>query len=220
MQLARFRIPRPAVSFEWLGTLGGRNTILYLGYTSVLFLVFLALTFPHEMLIRHVLTSFNRGNVNVDFNSAGIAWTQGYELTGLRVTARNAPDETPYIECSRFFVHPAFGELMRGNPYALAVSAELYGGSAARRAQLQGRQPRRHARVEQPQSRPLPDAGGIVRRGPAGGPLVGPVRLRSRADPISQPARRREDLSWMGLSMSAAKINGYTVPDAKLSRPR
>jgi len=127
MRLPRLRLPRLRLSFDWLAALGGRTTVLYLGYTSVLFLVFLVVTFPHELLIRRALSAVNRGPVALEFNTARFAWFDGYELSGTRVGAV-ADDQSPYIELSRLWVRPAVGALVRGNPSDLLVRADLYGG--------------------------------------------------------------------------------------------
>ncbi len=134
MRLPRLRLPRP--SLEWIGALGGRTTLLYIGYTTVLFLVFLVITFPHELLIRRALSSVNQGPVAVEFNAAAFAWFKGYELTGLRIAPVAVDGRPPYLECSHLWVRPALGALVRGNPYAVQMSADLYGGTALGEARL------------------------------------------------------------------------------------
>jgi type II secretion system protein N len=129
MRLPRLRLPRLSLSFDWLSALGGRTTLLYAGYTSVLFIVFLVVTFPHELLIRRALSAVNRGPVAVEFNAARFAWLDGYELSGTRVAPAVA-DQPPYIEVSHLWVRPALGSLVRGNPYDLLVRADVYGGAA------------------------------------------------------------------------------------------
>jgi type II secretion system protein N len=111
--------------------------LLYIAYTAVLFVVFLIVTFPHELLIRRALSGINQGAVAVQFNAANFAWFRGYELTGLRVAPAAADDgRAPYLECSHVWVRPALGALVRGNPYAMQMSADLYGGTALGEARL------------------------------------------------------------------------------------
>ena len=130
MRLPRLRLPRARLSFEWLGVLGGRNTLLYMGYTSALFIVFLVFTFPHELMIRRALSSVNRGPVTVEFSAARLAWLDGYELSGTRIASASTDDQPPYVEVSHLWMRPALGGLVRGDPYDLLVRADLYGGSA------------------------------------------------------------------------------------------
>lgn len=219
MQLAGLRIPRPRLSFEWLGALGGRTTVLYLGYTSVLFLVFLLVTFPHDLLIRRVLTTFNQGTVNIEFSSAGFAWTKGYELTGLRITPRNPPGQTPYIECSHFFVRPAIGELMRGNPYALAISAELYGGVAQGEVNFKGGNLAGNLEWHDVSLGRYRTLTALLDDGQLAGRLSGQLGFEARG-PNFSVGQATGEMSLDGASLSAAKVNGFTVPDAKLSQTK
>jgi len=128
MQLS-LRLLRPRLSLGWLGGFGGRVMLLYIGYTAALFVIFLLITFPHELLIRRVLGSVNRGPVTIEFSSASFAWIKGYELSGMRIGS-NKDGQAPFLECSHFWVRPALIALMHGNPYAVQMNADLYGGSA------------------------------------------------------------------------------------------
>jgi len=130
MRFPRLRLPRPQISLDWLGELGGRRTVLYLGYTAILFLVFLLLTFPHELLIRRMLSSVSQGPVAVEFTDANFAWFHGYKISGMRIGSAGADGQAPYLECSQLWVRPALSALVRGNPYDLLLYADLYGGTA------------------------------------------------------------------------------------------
>jgi len=216
MQLARMRIPR--LSFEWLGALGGRSTILYLGYTSLLFLVFLMVTFPHDLLIRRALTTVNQGNVDVEFTGAGIAW-QGYELTGLRIMPRNAVSQTPFIEFSRFIVRPAFGELVRGNPYAIAVSADLYGGVAQGVMNFKDGNLAGNLEWHDISLGRYRTLTALLDEGQLAGRVSGQFAFEARG-PNFATGQGTGEITFDGTTISAAKINGYTVPDAKLTQTK
>jgi type II secretion system protein N len=219
MELARFRLPRPTLSLEWLGALGGRSTILYLGYTSVLFLICLVVTFPHDLLIRRALMSANQGSVAVEFTSAGFGGTRGYELSGLRISPRNAADQTPYLECTRFFVRPAFGELLRGNPYALVISADLYGGTAHADVSFKGGGLAGNVEwhdLSLGRYRPLT---AVLEDGQLAGRLSGQFSFEARA-PNFAAGQASGELTLDGASLSDAKISGFTVPDAKLTQTK
>jgi type II secretion system protein N len=219
MQLARFRIPRPTLSFDWLGELGGRSLILYMGYTSVLFLICLLVTFPHELLIRRALTTVNQGSVNVDFTSAGFGWTRGYELTGLRITSRNAADQTPLLECSRFFVRPAFGELLRGNPYALVVGADLYGGTAQGEVSFKGGNLAGNVEWHDLSLGRYRALTALLEDGQLAGRLSGQFGFEARG-PTFSTGQGAGEITLDGASLSDAKINGFSVPDAALTQTK
>jgi len=218
MQLARFRIPRPTLSLDWLGALVGRSTILYLGYTSVLFLAFLVLTFPHDLLIRRALQTVNQGNVNVEFAGAGLALT-GYELTGVRVTPRNAPDQPPLFECTRVTIRPAFSELVRGNPYALAIGADLYGGSAKGMVSLKGGDLTGFLDFLDLSLGRYRTLTAFLDEGQLAGRMSGQMTFEARG-PAYAAGQGTGDLTLDGLSLTAAKVEGYTVPDAKLTQTK
>ncbi|MBI4516058.1 MAG: type II secretion system protein GspN [Deltaproteobacteria bacterium] len=124
----RLRLPRP--SFEWLGGAINRTTVLYGLFTLVLFLVFLVVNFPHDVLVRRVVSRLNLSPLALDFNSAGFAWHKGYELRGLRLSAAAAPEAAPLLECTTLDVRPLLAGLLRGQLSGLTWQGELYGGSA------------------------------------------------------------------------------------------
>ncbi len=219
MQVARFRIPVPEVSFEWLGALVARRTILYLGYTSVLFLAFLLITFPHDLLIRRVLTVVNQGNVNVEFTSAGLAWNKGYELTGVRLMPRNAPDQAPLLEFSRVFVRPAFSQWVHGNPYALVVGADLYGGSAEGVVDLKGGNLVGDLEWRDISLGRFRALSALFEEGQLSGRLSGQLGFEARG-PNFTAGQGTGEVTLDGGSITAAKVNGYTVPDAKLTQTK
>jgi len=169
-------------------------------------------------LIRRVLTTFNQGNVNVEFASAGFGGLQGYELTGLKVTPRNA-GQLPYLECNRFFVRPAFAELVRGNPYALAISAELYGGTAQGTVNFKGGNLAGDVEWRDISLGRYRTLTTLLDEGQLAGRLSGQLGFEARG-PNFSAGQATGDLSVEGLSMSAAKISGYTVPDAKLNQTK
>lgn len=118
----------PKIGFPKLrmGGLSERLTLWYALYTTILFLVFLVVTFPHEVLIRRGLTMLPPSDVTVDFDGARFAWHRGMELTGVRIKSTKLAQ--PVLEFSSLWVRPVMGELARGNWQAFAIDAEAYGG--------------------------------------------------------------------------------------------
>lgn len=127
MQLPRLSLPRFAAG-------DGAPTGLYVAWTVVLFLVFLVVTFPFDVLVRRALAGLQGGPVRVEFADARFAWHRGIALTGVTVHSDAAP--APLLEAESVALRPLFGQLVRGNPWAVQAHVELYGGTAEVRAHL------------------------------------------------------------------------------------
>ena len=131
MRFPRLRLPLPGLSFDWLGGVFNRTVMLYAAFTTVLFLVFLILNFPHEVVVRRVLSQVDLSPVQLEFRSARFAWYRGYELRGIRLSETGAPDNAPpLLECTSLDVRPDLGGLLRGSLSGVSWDGELYGGSA------------------------------------------------------------------------------------------
>lgn len=217
MRLPALRVPR--LSFEWLGALAGRALWLYIGYTTLLFALCLLATFPHELLIRRVLTGVNRGAVGVDFNGASFAWWNGYELTGLRFGPVPADHQAPYLECSRVWVRPALGALIHGNPYDLLLHAELYGGTADGEISLaNGTMVGRIVFKDLGLGR-YRTLTALLDEGQLNGRVSGELRFQAVNGKFGTgPATG--DLVVDGAALSAAKVNGFSVPDIRLRQAK
>ncbi len=125
MQLPKLRLP--SLSFG----AGARAVLLYGIYTLLLFVVFLVATFPHELVLRQVMAAAGmaRGESPIEIGSVKFAWWRGYRIDGLRLAPLSG-GESAILELAHLWVRPTLRELVRGNPYALTVTADLYGGSA------------------------------------------------------------------------------------------
>lgn len=109
-----------------------RRPIVYYGvYTVILFLVFIVVTFPHEILVRRALDLVPQNSLAVSINGADFAWWNGYEIDGVKVNAvplkEGAP---PLLELARLQIHPDYRALIRGQLTSASLWAELYGGTA------------------------------------------------------------------------------------------
>ncbi|MBI1814178.1 MAG: type II secretion system protein GspN [Deltaproteobacteria bacterium] len=129
----RLRLPRlsarPRISFEWLGGLVSRTVLLYAGFTLVVFLVGLIVNFPHDIVVRRVMSNVDLSPLQVDFKSARFAWHHGYELRGVRVSQTVAGEDVSWLECSTLDVLPELKGLMRGQFTGVSWQGELYGGT-------------------------------------------------------------------------------------------
>jgi type II secretion system protein N len=191
--------------------------LLYIGYTLVLFVIFLLITFPHELLVRRALTALNRGAVEVDFKSLALTY-RGYDIVGARV-APVADDQLPYFECSHLWVRPSLSALVRGNPYGLLMSAEVYGGQARAQVDVAGggiNGTLQWRDLDLSRYRPLT---ALLDEGKLGGKVSGQLTFEARR--ITPGAGQGTgELSIDGANITAAKVRGFTVPDVKLRQAR
>ncbi len=221
MRLPQLRLPRLQLSpsFEWLASLGSRRTILYLGYTSLLFLVFLLLKFPHDLLVRRALSNFSQGPVAVDFADVNFAWIEGYQLSSMRIGPAAADGEAPYLECSRLWIRPAFGALVRGNPYDLLLHAELYGGSAQGEIRMQPGALEGTLQWKDLNLGRYRTLTALLDEGQLAGRLSGSASFESHGARLDS-GQGSGEFTLEGAALTAAKISGFPVPDLHLRQTK
>jgi type II secretion system protein N len=110
--------------------------VLYAAYTLALFVVFLLATFPHEQVLRRALDPGPAAPVTVELRGVHLGWTLAYTIDELRLLARGADPSLPLLSTSRVHAAPSLLGLIRGRPFPLALSADLYGGSLGGTADL------------------------------------------------------------------------------------
>jgi len=217
MRFPRLRLPRPRLSFEWLGALGGRTTLLYVGYTLVLFLVCLLITFPHELLVRRALAPIVRGTVDVDFKSLRLGYN-GYEISSARVTSAS-DGQAPYLECNRVWVRPSLAALVRGNPYDFLVSADLYGGQARGEVNVAGGALNGWLQWRDVEIGRYRTVTSLLDEGQLGGKVSGQFTFEAPGNNLGA-GQGNGEIAIDGASIAGAKVNGFTVPDLKLRQAR
>ncbi len=219
MRLPQLRLPRLQLSLESLGNFGGRRTILYLGYTAVLFLVFLLFTFPHDLLVRRALSNLSQGPVAVDFADVSFAWLEGYELSSLRIGPTAADGQAPYLECSRLWIRPALGALVRGNPYDVLLHAELYGGSARGEIRMQQGSLEGTVQWKDLNLGRYRTLMALLDEGQLAGRLSGSASFESHG-PRLETGQGSGEFALDGAALTAAKISGFPVPDFHLRQTK
>jgi type II secretion system protein N len=215
MRLPQIRMPSIAVP----AFLGDRMTWIYLVYTTVLFLVCLLITFPHELLIRRAVSGINRGPLGLDLGTAGFSLYKGYEVGGLRLAPRDIEGQAPLFETTRLWVRPDFSELIRGNPYAASISGELYGGTLSGDVRYKD--------------------GGIVGKlawkdlnlgkyrvltaqldeGQIAGKVSGSMDFEMSGANFAQ-GQATGEISLDGAALTQAKISGFPIPELKLKQTK
>ena len=188
-----------------------RPVLLYALYTALLFVVFLAATFPHDLMVQRALQEATANTAfRADAAGGRIGWTLAYALESLRVSARSGDGE-PVLQAEGLRFAPSWWGLVRGSPYPLAVSASLYGGTLRGTVDPRPAGFRIDARLADVDLarytglRPLVD-----------GRLHGRVQASVTLDGGGRgPAAAGGDveLKIPGLAIESAKIRGITVPD-------
>jgi type II secretion system protein N len=136
--MARWNLRAPSFSLGALGDVFSRTMLLYVVYSVVLFAVFLVATFPYEIVVARALALVESSAVDVDFKEAKFAWHRGLALTGVRLSSPTAEPAAAYVDLDTLWIRPVLSELISGNPYALALQADLYGGEAQGTLNMKG----------------------------------------------------------------------------------
>jgi len=216
MRLPQLRLPQLHFSLDWLGSLGGRRTVLYSGYTAVLFLFFLLVTFPHELLVRRALNKVH-GPAAIDFTGVRFAWFSGYEIDGVRIASFNADGDAPYLECRRLWVRPAIGALLRGNPYDFVLRADLYGGTANGEVRINGTTMAGTLLWKDLSLGRYRALTALLDEGQLAGRVSGAISFEGRA-PNLNPGQGTGELFVDGAALTGAKVAGFPVPDLHLRK--
>jgi type II secretion system protein N len=218
MRLPRLPLPQVRFSLDWLGNLGGRRTVLYSGYTAVLFLLCLLVTFPHELLVRRALNTV-RAPVSIDFTGVSFAWFNGYEINGMRIASNNADGQAPYLECTRLWVRPALRALLRGNPYDFLLRADLYGGIATGEVIVNGSSMAGTLQWKDLSLARYRVLTALLDEGQLAGRLSGAMNFEGRA-PNLNPGQSTGELFVEGAALTGAKVSGFPVPDLRLRQTK
>jgi type II secretion system protein N len=219
MRLPRLRLPRPQFSLDWLGALVDRRTILYAGYTAALFVLFLFVTFPHELVVRRALRGVNRGPVSVDFSSVNFAWLNGYELNSFHVAPAEADGQPPYFECAHVWVRPALGALLRGKPYDFLLGADLYGGVADGEIITDAGAVAATVKWKDLNLGRYRALTALLEEGQLAGRVSGFLNFEGRA-PNLTAGQSTGEFTVEGAALTGAKVSGFTVPDLRLRQTK
>ena len=124
----------PAVVASWrmaraVAPDGSVPLALYGVYAILLYLVFVAATFPHELALRQVLEPAATAPVAVELRGVRLGWTLAYTIDELRLVRRGADPALPLLSATHVHAAPSLLGLLRGRPFPLDLRADLYGGT-------------------------------------------------------------------------------------------
>ena len=105
-----------------------RSMLLYTLYTLGLFLVFLVLTFPYDLVARRAIDRLAADSGwTVGFEQVRLFPWEGYRFSDLRVIPPEKPDE-PVVRAQRVSVWPSLSSLLGARRLRASIRAEAYGG--------------------------------------------------------------------------------------------
>lgn len=199
---------------RWVGT-ERAPLALYALYTVVLFLLFLVVTFPHELVLRGLLARAVGPALAVEMRDVGLGWTLAYRIGELRLVRPGVREHAPLLTASAVRVAPSPLALLRGRLYPLRLRADLYGGTLAATVDLRpdafsvtavltGIDARRY------------DALAPAVEGTLAGTLDGTLEL---SGDTRKPATMsgQLDLRAAAVALESGKVLGITVPDLHFS---
>lgn len=217
--MAKISLRLPSVSLGRLGDVLDRTMALYVAYTLALFVVFVVATFPYQILVDRLVGMVESETVDIDFKEAHFAWHRGLALRQVRLSALAAETAGPLLEVETLWVRPVLAELVRGNPYALALRAELYGGAANGFLQLRDQIVSGTLGVEAVslgRYRPLTS---LLEEGHIAGRISGQVSFEAAGANIEN-AQVNGEVRLDNASLESAKISGFGVPDLHFASSR
>lgn len=209
MRLPALRMPAFRLSFDWLSGIGGRSTLLYGFYTTVLFLVFFVVNFPHNALVQRVLQSVDlQGQgMRLEVGDTRFAWWRGYELQRVKLASVD-PDRPPFVEASSIFVRPRLDGLMHGQINSVHAKALMYGGEVAGEFSVSDGMRRATVAIEDVQLQRYPLVSSFLQEGTIAGLLSGAITLEDHGG----DARAAGELDLDHASLTDAKYGVFPLP--------
>ncbi len=184
---------------------------LYAAYTLLLFVLFVAGTFPHESVLRRALDPGPTAPFTVELRGVRLGWTLGYTIDELRLLARGADSSLPILDTSRVYAAPSLLGLIRGRPFPLTIAAALYGGSLDATTDLGPDAYDVHAKVS---GLDVARYAGLrlFLEGTLQGHVSGTVALAGNP---TKPASTNGvvDLRATDVALEGGKVRGITIPD-------
>ncbi len=185
--------------------------LLYSLYTVLAFVLFLLVTFPHELVLQRILSRAATGPVEVEVRGLHLGWTLAYTMDELRLLRRGGDPAIPLLTAQKVRVAPSWLSLLRGHPYPVGVRGDLYGGTADATVDLR---PDAYAIDARFANLDVGRYAGLrlFMEGTLRGRVEGEVTVQGNA---AKPATTngRIGLRAARLALEGGKLRGITVPD-------
>jgi type II secretion system protein N len=190
-----------------------RSTVWLAIYTAAFFLVFLALTFPHDLQLRRWLATIEKqSGWKIESETVTFVPWEGYRLHRVHISPPGASD--PWIEADRLSLRPRLLELLLGRARTFVFKARAYDGSL-KGTFTSGELTKIDADLE---DLALGKASSLHRlvEGEWDGRLTGEIRIAAGADvrKISGAGR----LALEGGAIRGGNVSGFKVPDLAFER--
>ena len=183
------------------------STLGYGAWTAAWFVLFLALTFPHDLIVRHWSDEIAaQSGWQTRYDDVWLRPWNGYHVSRARVIAPGK-DTEPVLAAAEVVFRPSFSVLFGGSPFPFYFSGRAYGGdftgSVAQSGALDLTWNALHL-AEYPRITSLVD-------GNWAGDLSGELHLAGNADLKNLEGRGR--LALKNASLTQGKAQGFTIPD-------
>ncbi len=185
------------------------STLFWVLYTGALFLVFLALTFPHDLVARRVAESLAQGTRwRVDYDTVTLVPWRGYRFRNLRLAPLDGGAD-PWWSADVASLRPTFSALLRRSVFPLAFQGSAYGGTLSGTYE-RGREVGIDLSWESLSLARYPQLVRLV-DGSWNGDLSGVLTLTG-ADALAA-LEGRSKLLLKNAALTGGKVKGFTVPD-------
>ena len=188
-----------------------RSVLGWAGWTAAWFVFFLAITFPHDLIVgrwRDEIAA--RSGWQVQYDDVWLRPWNGYHLAQARLIAPGK-DLEPWLSASEVVFHPSLSGLLAGSAFPLRFSANAYGG------RIDGAiDPAGNLDIEW-QGLRMADYPRFTKllEGVWSGELGGEIHLSGKGD--FKNVEGRGKLTLKNGSLTQAKAQGFTVPDLHFS---
>ncbi len=184
-----------------------RSAIGYATWTAAWFLIFLVLTFPHDLVVRHWTDEITaRSGWRLRFEDAWFRPWSGYHLTQARLIAPGK-DLEPWVAAEQVGARPWWTALLRGGVFPIFFSGGAYAGAFEGSVDPSGILDLSWSDLQ------LSEYPRLTRllEGTWVGNLSGEIHLGGKGDFKNPDGRAHLGLS--NASLTQAKAQGFTIPD-------
>lgn len=191
----------------------GRAVLGYGLWFLVLFLLFLVVTFPHEVLARRLTADLaTRSGWTVEFDSLKIRLFEGYRFTNVRAHRAGSPGGALALE--RLSLRPRWTDFLFHRHTTLVASGEAYGGEFS--AEIGGRaEGPIEIEIENVDLATVATLRSFV-EGDWAGKLSGHLRLENLRDVATLSGGGAFQLA--DASLTRANASGFSIPELRFSR--